>query len=104
MNKLSYSIGVAALLIWLIIRFSFPKKTTATFKNWTIEKKAVDDVEILIALMGIFWIVLGLFLTFTKVWLESSIWGMILQFIIILSPILFFRVILWFKNKRKGGG
>jgi hypothetical protein len=103
MNTLSYSAGAGAFIVALIIRLSFLAKIYSTkSKSDATEGRSINGFITLLIVMGIMWILLGVLLSLTKDWLESSIWGIIAQLLLILSPLLLFRAILWrFSHKKQ---
>jgi phosphatidylglycerophosphate synthase len=102
MNTFSYSAGAGAIIIALIIRLSFLAKIYSTkSKSDPIEARSISGLITLLIVMGIMWILLGVLLSLTKDWLESSIWGIIAQLLLILSPLLLFRAKLWWFSHKE---
>lgn len=96
MSTLSYSAGTVAIIVALIIRLSFLAKDYSTkSKSDATEERSISGIITLLVVMGIMWVLLGVLLSLTKDWFESSIWGIIAQPLLIISPLLLFRAILW---------
>jgi hypothetical protein len=105
MDKLSYSLGATALIISLIVRLSvISKKGSFKSKAEAGEipsfEQSLEKFILLLVMVGIFWIGSGVVIALLKARLDSSIGGMIVQILLLMSPIILLRIIIWIRGIR----
>jgi hypothetical protein len=105
MDKLSYSLGATALIISLIVRLSVISKK-GSFKSKDVAgeipsfEQSLEKFILLLVMVGIFWIGSGVVIALLKARLDSSIGGMIVQILLLMSPIILLRIIIWIRGRR----
>jgi hypothetical protein len=99
MDKLCYFGGAILLVMSAIVRLISSKNELVKLQNQTIEKKSLLN-EFVLGAIGIVSIIAGVIITFTKEWLESSLFGFFIESFLVLTPAILFRLVLWIDGKR----
>jgi AAA+ ATPase superfamily predicted ATPase len=99
MDKLCYVGGVILLVMSAIVRLISSKNELIKLQNQTIGKNSLLN-EFVTGAIGIVSIIVGVIITFTKDWLESSSLGFLLEMLLAFTPVILFRLVLWIDSKR----
>ena len=99
MDKLCYVGGAILLVMSAIVRLISSKNELIKLQNQTIGKNSLLN-EFVVGTIGIVSILAGVIITFTKDWLESSLLGFFIESLLVLTPAILFRLVLWIDGKR----